>query len=288
MSDTDDDSPVIRQPRSRATRFAQLAAFAAALATLVLLWSKLAEERKAAKGALQLAAGISERLARAEADAAELKARLTAAETEAASARARAEELTSKVWEKDSGPMRLRGTYAALEEKLNHELKRGEIHLARVDGRIQLDLLDRLLFDFGKAELTAGGREVLSRVGAILIELSDRQIQVSGHTDDPPMRGAFVTSWELSSARAVNVVRYLQEKAKVPGKRLVAAGYGQFQPVADNAAAAGRIRNRRIEILLMPSLEGKPLPALPSPTAPASTEAKPAKPIAKRPPKRTK
>jgi chemotaxis protein MotB len=292
--DTDDEFTVVRQPRSRATWLAQLAALAAASAALVLLWSKLAEERTAAKGALQLAAGVSERLARAEAGAAELRARLAAAETEAASARARAEGLTSEVWEKDSGPQRLRGTYAALEEKLDREIRRGEIHLTRVGGRIQVDLLDRLLFDSGKADLTAGGRDVLSRVGAILLELSDRQIQVSGHTDDPPLRGAFATSWELSSARAVNVVRFLQEKAKVPGKRLVAASYGQFQPVADNAAAAGRIRNRRIEILLTSSLEGRPLPALPSPTAPtapASAETKPAKtakPIAKRPPKRTK
>jgi chemotaxis protein MotB len=297
VSDTDKDSTVIRKPRSRAKRLAvlQFAVLAAASATLGLLWYKLAEERTAMKAAVQFAAGVSERLARAEANAAELRTRLTAAETEAASARARADELTSEVQEKDSGAQRLRGAHAALKEKLNPEIKKGEIHLTRIGGRIRVDLLDRILFDPGKADLTAGGKDVLSRVGAILLELDDRQIQVSGHTDDPPIAqpllGAFGTTWELSAARAVNVVLYLQEKAKVPGKRLVAAGYGHFQPIANNGGAAGRARNRRIEILLTPSLEGRPLQALsaPTPTAPGSTEAnlaKTGKPIAKRPAKR--
>ncbi len=247
------------------------------------------------KAALRLAAGVSERLATAEANAAELRTRLTAAETEAASARAHADDLTSEVQEKDSEPQRLKGAYAALKEKLNPEIKKGEIHLTRVGGRIRVDLLDRILFDPGKADLTAGGKDVLSRVGAILLELDDRQIQVSGHTDDPPISqpllGAFGTTWELSAARAVSVVIYLQEKARVPGKRLVAAGYGQFQPIANNGGAAGRAQNRRVEILLTPSLEGRPLPALssPTPTAPGSAEAnlaKTGKPIAKRPAKR--
>jgi chemotaxis protein MotB len=70
-------------------------------------------------------------------------------------------------------------------------------------------------------------------------------------------------------ARAVNVVRFLQEKAKVPARRLVAAGYGESQPVASNATPKGRARNRRIEILLMPMLSPAKQAALPKATAKA-------------------
>ncbi|HLL05839.1 MAG TPA: OmpA family protein, partial [Myxococcaceae bacterium] len=77
-------------------------------------------------------------------------------------------------------------------------------------------------------------------------------------TDDSPpsqrLAATFPTNWELSVARAVNVVRFLQEKAKVPAKRLVAAGYGDTHPVAGNSTPKGRARNRRIEILLIPDL----------------------------------
>jgi chemotaxis protein MotB len=91
--------------------------------------------------------------------------------------------------------------------------------------------------------------------------MDDKQIQVSGHTDSNPISDKltqqFPTNWELSVARAVNVVRFLQEKANVPPKNLTATGYGQYHPIASNKSNAGRARNRRIEILLTPSLAPK-------------------------------
>jgi len=91
--------------------------------------------------------------------------------------------------------------------------------------------------------------------------MDDKQIQVSGHTDSHPisekLATQFPTNWELSTARAVNVVRFLQEKANVPAKNLVATGYGEYHPIASNKSSSGRARNRRIEILLTPSLDPK-------------------------------
>jgi len=88
-----------------------------------------------------------------------------------------------------------------------------------------------------------------------------KQIQVSGHTDSNPisekLAPQFPTNWELSVTRAVNVVRFLEEKANVPARNLIATGYGQYHPIASNKSAAGRARNRRIEILLTPSLAPK-------------------------------
>jgi chemotaxis protein MotB len=273
------------------------------------LWHRLEDERAASARGQKVAAELAERVAAAEALTGELKAKLTAAEAEAIAARARAEELSTEVREKDSELQKLKGTFAALEDKLRAEIKKGEIHLTQVGGRIQVDLVDKILFDSGKAELSNRGKDVLSRVGSILTDVGERQLQVSGHTDDSPiaepLRGTFASNWELSAARAVNVVRYLEETAKIPGRRLVAAGYGQFHPVADNVDGAGRARNRRIEILLTPALTGKPVAASAAPAGPPAArtqsaasgpaaakpvskqaKAAPGKAIAKRPAKR--
>jgi chemotaxis protein MotB len=83
----------------------------------------------------------------------------------------------------------------------------------------------------------------------------------SGHTDGTRIVSSttqekFPTNWELSTARATNVVRFLQEQGKVPGAELVAVGFAEFRPVASNASAEGRRKNRRIEIVLVPHKAG--------------------------------
>jgi chemotaxis protein MotB len=189
--------------------------------------------------------------------------------------------LSQAVQEKEAELARLKATYTNLEEKMKAEIAEGEIRLSQAEGRIQVDLVDKILFDSGEAQLSERGAEVLTRLGAVLVGVEGRSIQVSGHTDDSPpsqrLAATFPTNWELSVARAVNVVRFLQEKASVPARRLVAAGYGETHPVASNATPKGRARNRRIEILLIPELPSakaavlttaKPVPG--TPPAPTS------------------
>lgn len=115
--------------------------------------------------------------------------------------------------------------------------------------------------------------------------MADKKIQVSGHTDDQPiserLRDRYPTNWELASARAMNVVRFLEEKAGVPGRRLVAAAYGPHEPISSNRTAKGRARNRRIEIVLTPQLAPAPIDAAvaaakPPAREPAKAAAKPA------------
>jgi chemotaxis protein MotB len=142
--------------------------------------------------------------------------------------------------------------------------------------------VDKILFDSGQADLSTRGQEVLGRLGTVLSKIDDKQIQVSGHTDDSPIADPklaekFPSNWELSVARAVNVVRFLTDKGQVPSGRLVAAGYGQFHPIATNANPSGRARNRRIEILLTPTLAAKRSNAA---VATAKEPAKPAKTVA--------
>jgi len=169
------------------------------------------------------------------------------------------DELSSSVQAKEEELAKLKGTAQELEEKMKAEIGRGEIRLSQANGRLQVDLVDKILFDSGDAQISKRGEEVLARVGAVLSNVTDRQIQVAGHTDGAPISprlvGRYPSNWELSTSRATNVVRFLEEKAHVSPRRLLATGYGSFHPLASNATPAGRARNRRIEILLTPVLD---------------------------------
>ncbi|WP_233165685.1 OmpA family protein [Archangium sp. Cb G35] len=184
--------------------------------------------------------------------------KLTALEDERTRLNTERDQLQQAVQEKDAELARLKATYEDIEQKLKSEIADGEIRLSQAEGRIQVDLVDKILFDSGEANLSPRGSEVLARLGTVLSKVEDRSILVSGHTDDAPpsqrLAATYPTNWELSVARAVNVVRFLGEKASVPPGRLVAAGHSDTKPVASNANAKGRARNRRIEILLIPDL----------------------------------
>ena len=184
--------------------------------------------------------------------------KLTALEDERTRLSSERDQLQQTVAEKEAELARLKATYEDIEQKLKSEIADGEIRLSQAAGRIQVDLVDKILFESGEASLSERGAEVLARLGTVLAKVEGRSIFVSGHTDDAPpsqrLAATFPTNWELSVARAVNVVRFLGEKGGVPSGRLVAAGHSDTRPVASNATPKGRARNRRIEILLIPDL----------------------------------
>jgi chemotaxis protein MotB len=210
----------------------------------------------------------TQRAETAEAAQKELAQKLEKLETEKSELASAKEELAKDVQAKageleaKTGELaQLKGTYDNLQEKMKDEISKGDIRLSQSGGRLRVDLVDKILFDSGEAVISKRGEGVLGRVGAVLATVEDKQIQVSGHTDSNPisekLTTQFPTNWELSVARAVNVVRFLEEKAGVPPKTLLASGYGQHHPIASNKNAHGRARNRRIEILLTPSLDPK-------------------------------
>ncbi|MFU8856898.1 MAG: OmpA family protein [Deferrisomatales bacterium] len=147
-------------------------------------------------------------------------------------------------------------TYDGLVEGMREEVERGRVTISQLKGQLSVNLLDEILFDSGSAAVKAEGREVLARVGEVLKGLEDKAIVIEGHTDDRRISGelarVFPTNWELSTARATSVVRYLQESAGIPPGRLSAAGFGPYRPVGPNDTPEGRARNRRIEIQLVP------------------------------------
>lgn len=142
-----------------------------------------------------------------------------------------------------------------LAQKLQLEVDRGNVAIHQSEGELVVDLIDQVLFDSGEANINMSGKLVLRNVGETLRKVPNKIIEVRGHTDAAPIAPAltkrYPTNWELSTERATNVVRFLSEGVGVPGDRLVAAGYAEFRPVADNKTPAGRRRNRRIEVVLL-------------------------------------
>jgi len=127
------------------------------------------------------------------------------------------------------------------------------IHVRR--GRIVLSLRNDVLFDEGKTDLKPAGKEALAEIAQALRTVSGRSFQVADNTDNLPIRSKeFPSNWELSTARAVVVVKFLSQQGVAPSV-LSAAGYGEFDPVAPNTDNANRSKNRRIEISLVPNIE---------------------------------
>ena len=159
----------------------------------------------------------------------------------------------------------IQSTYDQLVSKMEAEIARGEVTISDLQGKLTVNMVERILFDSGKADIKPAGLEVLKRVGDILSGVPDKGIQVEGHTDNVPISSrlaqTFPSNWELSAARAINVVHFLQEKVGIPGEKLSACGFSEFRPVADNASGDGRAQNRRIQIVLVP-LDGKMVKSL--------------------------
>ena len=107
------------------------------------------------------------------------------------------------------------------------------------------------MFDSGKAVIRKDGEPIVQSIGEILKQ-NDRAIRVEGHTDNVPMHSLlYPSNWELSTARAVNVVKYFIEKVGIAPTRLSAAGYSEYHPIADNDTAENRQKNRRVDVVIL-------------------------------------
>jgi chemotaxis protein MotB len=229
-----------------------------------------AAAQKAASAEKDRADGLAQQLDEAQKAKAEAEKTAQAATTKASDADAEAAKLQSTI-DKSQGSVSTEGD---------------EIHLK---------LVDKVLFAVGDDQLTDKGKAVLDKVAVALRELPDKQVWVQGHTDDQPIyvppakkdpkakakKGAkpeppppvrFATNWELSAARALNVVHYLQDTAKVDPRRLAALAFSQYRPVSRTNKAL----NRRIEIVLVPkkAVMEKEVPPAAAAKAPAPAPAK--------------
>src|SRR5579871_2460889 len=143
-----------------------------------------------------------------------------------------------------------------LEDEMRSQLESKDVTISKLQGKLTVNILDNVMFDSGEAILKPDGEAVMKKIAAILSEHPQIMIQVVGHTDNVPIRPTahtrFVSNWELSTARALAAVHFLTEQSGIDPRRVGAAGYGEFRPVADNGTAEGRAKNRRITITILP------------------------------------
>jgi chemotaxis protein MotB len=181
--------------------------------------------------------------------------------------------------EKEEKIAEVSSTYDDLLESMKEEVEKGRVTISELQGQLSVELMNEILFPSGSAEVSEEGRGVLDRLGQALSPVTDKAILVEGHTDNVPIRGGlserYPTNWDLSTARAVSIVRHLTEKAGIDPARIGAAGYGEFRPISPNDTPEGRARNRRIEIKLLPL---PPLPPAPQAAQPQA-EAEAAQPV---------
>ena len=161
-------------------------------------------------------------------------------------------KVTDLEQEKDTAAQMAKG----LENEMRSDLESKDVTISNLQGKLTVNILDRVMFDSGEAILKPDGEAVMRKIAAILAEHPGLKIHVIGHTDNVPIRpearNRFASNWELSSARALAAVHFLTEKAGVDPRRVGAVGCGEYRPIADNATAEGRARNRRIAITILP------------------------------------
>jgi chemotaxis protein MotB len=210
----------------------------------------LAAERAALHGQVT---NLQQQMTALTAEQAELAAQLAAERERAAALERQLQEQTRAQEAELAG---VKGAYDRLVATLKGEIAQKEIALHQVKEKLIVTILDRVLFPSGQATLTPEGRQIMQKVGAILAKITDRRILIEGHTDNvpigPTLSQQYPTNWELSTARATEVVKYLITEAHLPAHRLSAVGRADTAPVASNESEEGRKQNRRIEIILLP------------------------------------
>ncbi len=144
----------------------------------------------------------------------------------------------------------------SLEDEMRQQLESKDVTISKLQGKLTVSIVDRIMFDSGEAILKPDGAAVMQKIADLLTSHPELKIHVIGHTDNVPIRptaqSRFASNWELSAARALAAVHFLIERAGVDPHRLGAVGYGEFRPIAENSTAEGRAKNRRIAITILP------------------------------------
>lgn len=154
--------------------------------------------------------------------------------------------------------------YRDLAQRLRDAFGSDDLEIFLRNGRLIVQLPNRILFDLGQATVKPEGVEALQKLASVLSQVPERQFLIAGHTDNVPVSERstrYKSNWELSTLRGVAVVQVLSVNAVAP-TQLGAAGYGEFMPEASNDTEEGRAANRRTEIIVMPLLSE--IPELPT------------------------
>jgi chemotaxis protein MotB len=144
-----------------------------------------------------------------------------------------------------------RDILSALEKVVKGLTLNTEVRFSKNKGDLVMTLPDTVIFDSGEAELTPEAIPLLHKIGVVISEMP-YPVRIEGHTDNMPINTQrFPSNWELSTARAVNVLRYYVEQEKISSEKISAVGYGEFHPLYPNDNAEQRTKNRRVEIVFV-------------------------------------
>ena len=134
------------------------------------------------------------------------------------------------------------------------ELK--EVDVQVLKGVVYISLADNMLYKSGSYEISDRAAETLSKIAKIIMDYKDYDVLIEGNTDNVPIsRENIRNNWDLSCLRASSVVQALQNQYGVDPKRLTAGGRGEYNPLSDNNTEAGKLRNRRTQIIITPKLD---------------------------------
>jgi chemotaxis protein MotB len=145
-----------------------------------------------------------------------------------------------------------------LQKKINHYITQNKLDLSLqtklTDRGLMITILDNALFRSGSAEVKPEARSLGLEISQLLYTDPPRQVTIAGHTDDIPINTSqFRSNWDLSAMRSINFMKVLLENKKLEPQRFSATGYGEYRPVTNNNSPAGRAKNRRVEVLILPN-----------------------------------
>lgn len=136
------------------------------------------------------------------------------------------------------------------------DVKDDDVQVKVLKGVVFISLSDKMLYKSGSYDVLPSAENVLAKVAKVINDYDTYDVLVEGHTDNNPIKTAFIKdNWDLSALRATAVVRLLQEKFGVNPARMTAGGRSEFVPKTTNASVSGRAENRRTEIIILPKLD---------------------------------
>ena len=231
-----------------------LATTSGTLATLQDAYAALEQNsNEALQASIEKNRGLLEEIQIKEGELLSERTRLDSLKRELSSRIARVEELEGLVADKEA-------LMSALKTALTDALvsfKGNGLSVEQRDGKVYVSMENKLLFQSGSWSVGNTGKQALKQLGSVLAANPEIAVLIEGHTDSDPYIGNDNLSgnWDLSTKRATEIVKLLLRNNKIKAENLTAAGRGQHQPIATNKTAAGKVKNRRIEVILTPKLD---------------------------------
>ena len=231
-----------------------LATTSGTLATLQDAYTALEQNsNEALQASIEKNRGLLEEIQIKEGELLSERTRLDSLRNELSSRISRVEELEGLIADKEALMSTLKN---ALADALV-SFKGNGLSVERRGGKVYVSMENKLLFQSGSWSVGSTGKQALKQLGNVLAANPEIAVLIEGHTDSDPYIGNDNLSgnWDLSTKRATEIVKLLLKNNSIKAENLTAAGRGQHQPLATNKTAAGKAKNRRIEVILTPKLD---------------------------------